>query len=139
MTTGCEEEDASDRRIESLRKARAPEVGIIYVIKDKLWINSIPQEEAEKDAGGKRRYFSHYAYWRSITKLNPDLNGYDFSHFPRGRIVFDKDDETFYAYLDNHIISDQALMKRILQEMNLTSEKIAIETDHIYRCAQCQD
>ena len=85
-----------------------PQVGIIYVINGDVLIDSSPYNDAEDCGDFTNHRLDHRAWWHGIVSVRPDLKKYDYAHFPRGRVVYNKVDKKFYLYLDKKIISDKS-------------------------------
>ena len=129
-------EDISQRqkRITDLRWAGAPEVGIIYKLYGKLFIDSTPISEAEDYGDFKNHPGDHYRYWKSLSSVVPELGQYEYDRFPRGRAVYNKKKKQFYLYLDRCIMNEKS---KILAEMHLPAKTIVSRDIH-YQCSKCE-
>lgn len=115
---------------------RAPNVGIIYLVGDKLWIDATPVARAGNfgDFSFHERY--HFQYWERLVKQSavPDT---EYERYPRGRVSFDKKRGTFTLLADRCILSDKSLVAAILLQMNLPARGTQTGTDSLYRCLRC--
>jgi hypothetical protein len=60
--------------------------------------------------------------------------GYDDP--PRGRVDYDKVTQKFHLYADACILTNEAMVEKIRNDLNLPTE-IMIQADTLYQCAKC--
>jgi hypothetical protein len=115
---------------------RAANVGIIYVVSDKLWIDATPVVRARNfgDLWFHERY--HCQYWEQLVKQRavPDT---EYERYPRGRVSYEKRSGKFRLLADRCILSDKALVAAILLQMNLPARDTETGTDTLYHCFRC--
>ena len=115
---------------------RAPNVGIIYVVGDKLWIDATPVIRARNfgDFLFHERY--HCQYWEQLVKQRavPDT---EYERYPRGRVSYDKRSDKFRLLADQCILSEKGLVAAILLQMNLPARDTETGTDNLYHCFRC--
>ena len=115
---------------------RAPNVGIIYLVRDKLWIDATPLARAGNfgDLSFHERY--HCQYWKQLVKQKavPDT---EYERFPRGRVSYNRKSHKFTLLADLCILSERSLVATILLEMNLPARHTETGTDDLYRCFRC--
>jgi hypothetical protein len=115
---------------------RAPNVGIIYLVGDKLWIDATPIARAGNfgDFSFHERY--HCPYWEQLVKQRavPDT---EYERFPRGRVSYDRKRGKFELLADPCILSEKSLVATIFLRMNLPSRGTETGTDSLYRCFRC--
>jgi hypothetical protein len=113
-----------------------PEVGIIYLVGDNLWIDATPIARAGNfgDCSFHERY--HRQYWEQLVKQRavPDT---EYERFPRGRVSYDRTSGKFELLADLCILSERSLVATILLEMNLPARHTETATDSLYRCLRC--
>jgi hypothetical protein len=85
---------AHNLSVQRSRLASMPEVGIFWLIDNKLMADSIPWWQA--DVNG--RYYSgknnHATFWTTLQRLMPRWKGKEYTDFPRGRVLFDSVEES---------------------------------------------
>lgn len=72
---------------------------------------------------------SHYDLFNSY-KFPPE---YEYSMFPRGRILYSVKNKVFYVYGDKSIIHDQDKINKLLKEFCLNTSEIKIRFDSHYK------
>jgi hypothetical protein len=115
---------------------RAPNVGIIYLVGDKLWIDATPVAWAGNfgDFALHERY--HCQYWEQLVKqmVVPDTQ---YEQFPPGRVSYDRKGGRFRLLADRCILREKNLVATILFQMNLLARDTETSTDKLYRCFRC--
>lgn len=115
---------------------RAPNVGIIYLVGDKLWIDATPIARAGNfgDFSFHARY--HSQYWEELVKQRavPDT---EYEQYPRGRVSYDRKSDKFELLADRCILSEKRLVAAILLQMNVPVRRTETGTDNLYRCFRC--
>lgn len=119
------------------RKAQSAEVGVIYLVGRKLYIESTPVRKGEDYGEFKNHANGHPEYWQRLCEINRDLAQYEYEHFPRGRVVYDKLGRRFCLYLDADILSNKVLVDEISKRMHLPSKRTTVKRDAHYRCTKC--
>lgn len=113
-----------------------PEVGIIYLVGDDLWIDATPIARAGNfgDCSFHERY--HCQYWEQLVKQRVVPNT-EYERFPRGRVTYNRKSDKFILLADRCILREQKLIKAILSRMRLQARDTETGTDRIYRCSSC--
>jgi len=118
------------------KRTPQPEVGIIYLVGEKLWIDATPIARAGNfgDFAFHERY--HFQYWQQLVKQRaaPDT---EYERFPRGRVSYDRKSAKFELLADRCILSEKSLVATIFLQMNLPSRGTETGTDSLYRCLRC--
>ena len=126
-------EQSAERRT---RLAGSPEVGIFWDVNGRLIFVGANLEETVTIGRFARYPMTQETVWLNFRRngiVPPDM-GYDDP--PRGRVVFNKVTRRFCLYADSCILGNDALIAKILSELNLPTE-IEIGTDDFYQCAKC--
>lgn len=115
---------------------RGPNVGIIYLVGDKLWIDATPIAQAGNigDFSFHKRY--HFQYWEQLVKQRA-VPATEYERFPRGRVSYDRKSGKFELLADPCILSEKSLVAAIFLRMNLPSRGTETGTDSLYRCFRC--
>lgn len=118
-----------------------PQVGIIYVVKNRIFIDSTPVDSSllliNKGKDFINHKNDHFSYWKTILTVDHTLRNFDYADFPRGRVIYDIKSEKFLLYLDKCIMSKKLMINKIISLMNLPISTI-ISTDEHYQCSKCE-
>jgi hypothetical protein len=110
---------ARNLAVQRSRLASMPEVGIFWLIDNKLVADSIPWRQADIYGGFYSGKNDHVTFWATLQRLMPQWKGNEYTDFPRGRVLFDSKEEVFLVYSSREIVNSQDLKKMILAEFNL--------------------
>ena len=132
-----EEIYAAAQRRRAAKKAGVPQVGIVFLAKGKIFIDSTPVTEAEGYAHFKIHGRDHYQCWEQLQRIKAVPSDVEYDEVPRGRVVCDAQTRKYTLYLDRCILRDKKLVSRIMAEMSLPYENTETDTDSHYRCPKC--
>jgi hypothetical protein len=122
--------------VTGVKPKQASKVGIVYLVGDRLWIETTPVAQAMNvgDFSFHERY--HYQYWEQLVKQKavPDT---EYEQCPRGRVSYDKKSGKFTLLADRCILREQSLIEAILSRMCLQARDTETGTDRMYRCSGC--
>lgn len=127
------------QKIQKLREEKEPQVGIIYYIKDELFIEGTPVSMGEPYGQFINHPTGHDRYWDMIVQLLArhrgmvELKDLEYDHYPRGRVVYDTKKKVFTIYLDKMLIEKEEIVAGIKEKLNLTGQKVRLATDPHYR------
>lgn len=91
------------------------DVGIFWWYQGQLLIAAVPLAHGVDDGLFVNGPYDHLTTWPSIRRPHPPLRHVEYEELPRGRVLFAKDDQRFYVYMD------QVLFTRAIQEVILTA------------------
>jgi hypothetical protein len=124
----------NERRRKDKREAQ-PQVGIIFMVGNRLFIEATPVDDSETYADCKTHGNDHYTYWNQLLR-NHAVPSMEYEEVPRARCVFNTRTGQFALYADRCILHKPATIKRIMKWMNLPNTAKVL-TDSHYRCAFC--
>lgn len=127
---------AAQRR-RAAKRASMPQVGIVFVVKGKPFIDSTPVTEAEDYAHFKIHGRGHYQCWQQLQQMKAVPSGVEYDEVPRGRAVYDTVARNYTLFLDRCILKNKKLVSRIMAGMNLPFKNTETATDDHYRCPKC--
>lgn len=113
-----------------------PEVGIIFLVRDKLFIDSTPLSRAEHYGHYLIHERSHDEYWGQLVEMGA-VPGAEYEEYPRGRVAHDTKRGKFTLLADKCILSRKSIVRKILSRMNLPVGGTQTDTDLHYRCFRC--
>jgi hypothetical protein len=121
--------DLSDR-------AAMAQVGIVYLVGDKLFIDSTPVAGAGHYGDSAIHERDHISYWAELVKTGsvPDS---EYEEHPRGRVAYNTKTGRFTLLADKCILSRTSVISKILSRLHLPLKDTETGTDSHYRCYRC--
>lgn len=112
------------------------EVGIVYLVGGKLWIDSTPVARSTNVGGYMIHERDHHVYWKWLVKqiAVPDI-GYD--RYPRGRVSYSSESGKFTFLADRCILRQKMLVATIFMRMHIPDRDAETGADRLYRCFRC--
>lgn len=121
------------RRI--IKESVSPEVGPFYVIDDTVFADTEEVRDLfQNSIGVISSDNSHYDYWTVLQQIYPEFRKVDYDYYPRGRVVYSVEEDTYYLYIDECIRNK---VNDIIQELGLPKVKVKVSDDEHYKCHQC--
>lgn len=114
-----------------------PNVGIFFVINQQLLIDAVPLVQAEQ-YGNTLGYGGHYDYWENLQAVSTEeklFKAKAYDAFPRGRVVYFRQQQQFVIYADKCLNRPQML--KIAQAFDLRTNQVKLMRDEHYQCASC--
>lgn len=119
------------------RRMPEPRVGIFWVVRGKLVIDSTPLGEAEPYGDHLTHPRSHFDVWGQW-RLGGRVPGEsEYEEFPRGRVMFNTKTQRFTLLADRCILRDKSVVSRVMSLLHLPSKDTDKGTDEHYRCSAC--
>jgi hypothetical protein len=114
-----------------------PSVGIFWLLDGKLIIDATPLSKAEPYGNALGHTTSHIDFWTRLQRTGAVPTEIEYEEPPRGRVVFDRQEQRFHLMADKCILGQRDVVGRIMAAMNLPSGKTTEGRDEHYRCHQC--
>jgi hypothetical protein len=116
--------------------AAAPSVGIMYLVKGKLLIDSTPLAQAGRYGDFAIHERSHISFWNELVRSGrvPDS---EYEEFPRGRVAYDIKAGKFILLADECILNRKGIVGKILSRLQIPPKSTDVSTDSHYRCFRC--
>ena len=117
-------------------KVGVPQVGIVYLVGDRLHVDSTPLDEAGRYADFAIHEGDHISYWAELvrTLAVPDA---EYEKYPRGRVAFNTKTGKYTLLADLCILRRRGIVQAILRRMHLPRKNTEIGDDPHYRCFRC--
>ncbi len=128
------------RHIHKINEARAPEVGIFFVINGRVLGWGDPVRELHSYNGFYDSPLTHMEYFDELVDVFPELKLShldDYALFPRGRVIYNENTGRFKVFADRCILKDEHLKALVLEEFSLPKDKTDWEWDEHYTCKDC--
>jgi hypothetical protein len=123
---------ARNLAVQRSRLAPMPEVGIFWLIDNKLVADSIPWRQADFYGGFYSGKNDHAALWTTLQRLLPQWKGVEYTDYPRGRVLFDAMEEVFLVYSSQAIVNSPGVRAMIVAEFKLPLAATKFEADYHY-------
>jgi hypothetical protein len=127
-----EADHARNLAVQRSRLASVPEVGIFWLIENKLVADSISWRQADIHGGFYNGKNDHAALWTTLQRLLPQWKGVEYTDYPRGRALFDSTEEVFLVYSSQAIVNRRGVRAMILAEFKLPLAATKFEEDYHY-------
>ena len=116
--------------------AAAPSVGIMYVVRGKLLIDSTPLTQAGRYGDFAIHERAHIEYWAELVKKGEVPNS-EYEEFPRGRVAYDIKAGKFTLLADRCILRRKNIVGKILSRLQIPLKNTEVGADSDYRCFRC--
>jgi len=114
-----------------------PNIGIFFIAGDNIYQKSEKADSVKADQlGFKDVQYSHYEYWDIVRFFAPEYQKHDFDYYPRGRVIYNALDNTFFIWLDK-CLDDHKHRDLICKSFNLSETNVIFGNDEHYSCAKC--
>jgi len=117
-------------------KSSGPEVGIIYLIGEKLLIDSTPLAKAGGYGDHLIHEGDHISFWAELVK-NGKVPNREFEEFPRGRVAYDTKSGKFMLLADKCILGRKGVVSKIFSRLDIPPKDSEIGTDSHYKWFRC--
>ena len=112
--SGVKQIEAAQARnlaVKCSRIASMPEVGIFWLIDNKLVANSIPWRQGDVYGGFYNGKNDHATFWATLQRIVPQWKGADYTDHPRGRVLYHSMNETFLVYSSQAVVNNPPMRK----------------------------
>lgn len=111
-----------------------PQVGIIFLVNDKLFVDSTPLEEAGRYGPFLIHERGHDEFFEVLLRAG-SVDG-EYTDWPRARVAYSTLSETYTLLADSCILKREALVQGILDRLQLPTDTVR-DSDSHYRCGVC--
>jgi hypothetical protein len=124
------------RRPKNTKPAHIPKVGIVFLVGDKVWIDSTPLSDAGRFSDHLIHEADHHQYWEHLVSSGVVPDG-DYEEHPRGRVAYSTRTGKFTLLADKCILRRKRIVRTILKELHLPASDMETGADSHYRCFRC--
>jgi hypothetical protein len=114
----------------------SPSVGIIYLVKEELFIDSTPLAQAGRYGDFRIHEQSHIDYWAELVQTGKVPNT-EYEEFPRGRVAYHPKSGKFGLLADQCILSQEKILGKIFSQLFIPPRDTIIGPDSHYSCFRC--
>ena len=114
----------------------APQLGIFWLVRDELVIDSVPLSQAEPYGDSQTHPRSHIDTWTQYQRIGKVPPESEYEEYPRGRVMHHPKSGEFRILADKCILGRKDLITQIRSALNLPAST-KIGTDSQYRCFFC--
>ena len=123
-----------------LKESRIPQIGIFYVVKNDVMVDSLPVNEVPANRDIKVYDKLHRDWWKEIQagllSRKALTTGKDYSYYPRGRVTYVESEDKYIIFQDPCI--SKKMTKEIVKFFHLPFGKYEIRADEHYKCHKCR-
>lgn len=113
-----------------------PCVGIFWLFKGRLIVDSTPLGQAEPDGNTLTHAKSHREHWTALQEQGVLPIEVEYDEPPRGRVQYMPKKKRFLMLADECIIQNRAAVQRIIAALYLPDDTEML-SDSDYRCSKC--
>jgi len=124
------------RSRETAKPATEPCLGIFWLVRGKLLIDSVPLSECEKYGHHLNYPRGHNRVWEDWQQIGKAPVESEYEEYARGRVMCDKGSKKFSLLADRCILNRKDLIAAIKKELHLPKQTY-LGTDPHYRCFTC--
>ena len=110
-----------------------PKVGIVYLVRGDLLIDSTPLAQAGRYGDFAIHEPSHIDYWAELVHSGR-VPRVEYEEFPRGRVAYYEKSGKFMLLADNCILGRRGAVDKILLALNIPLKDAKTGRDSHYRC-----
>ena len=119
------------------KKEQLPQVGIIFVLGDRVLIESVASAEGEVYGDCINYPTGHEQFWARLQAAGRVQLDEEYIGVPRGRVLLHKQSSQYSLLLDRCILQKPKIVREIQRRMNLPTRSLHVGTDDHYRCSFC--
>jgi hypothetical protein len=109
---------------------RQPHVGIVFLVGERLYVDSTPLSDAGGYGDFRIHEGGHDAFFETL-----GIGG-EYEAHPRARVAYDTRTQEFTLLADRCILARAEIVAEILRRMDLPTDT-KLDTDTHYRCSVC--
>jgi hypothetical protein len=113
-----------------------PKVGITYLVRGKLLIDSTPLSKAVRHGEHLIHDRNDDEYWTQLVKTGTVTDD-EYEEHPRGRVAYCETTGKFTLLADRCILGKKSVVAKIFSRMSLPRDVTESGTDRHYRCFRC--
>jgi hypothetical protein len=113
-----------------------PKVGIIYLVGEKLLIDSTPLAKAGRYGDHLIHEGDHISFWTELLNRG-EVPHREYEELPRGRMAYDARAGKFELLADKCILDRKRVVAKIFAQLGIPAKDSEVGLDSHYRCFRC--
>jgi hypothetical protein len=110
-------------------------IGVFWIYDNQIFCETQNINDIKPINGFIDSDLAHYQVWNKVKNQHPKFYLFEYEDIPRGRIVYDIENEQFIIYCNKDILKQKISKKLILEKFQLLNKKaIFIEDEHYKIC-----
>ena len=111
---------------------KTPSVGIFWFFRGEIIADAIPVTQGDECGKFINHPLSHHDFWNAHRKKDRRLNAYDYDQVPRGRVLYDKEEDRYLVYGSERFIQDEAQRTLVCSTFLLVPTKTFFKAEKPY-------
>jgi len=111
----------------------AKSIGVFWIFENKVFIETQKLKDIKSINEFKDSNLSHYQVWDKVKNQHPKLYLYEYEDIPRGRVVYDIEENQFIIYCNENILKDTISKKLVLEKFQISDENVIFKKDEHYK------
>src|SRR5208283_6219166 len=101
------------------KKAKAPQVGLFFVVNGKPWVEGLSWTENLSAAGFRTHNLGHPEYWEQLQGIGAVPRDMAYDMVARGRANYEETSRRFTLFADRCILRNKRLVSSIMSKLCL--------------------
>ena len=107
-------------------------IGVFWIFENKVFSETQKLEDIKSINGFKDSDLSHYQVWDKIKTQHPKFYLYEYEDIPRGRVVYNIEENQFIIYCNENTLQEEISKKLILEKFQLLNINSIFKADEHY-------
>lgn len=107
-------------------------VGIFWFFRGEIIADAIPVAEGDQYGKYVNNPLSHHDYWNALRKKERRLSAYEYDQVPRGRVVYDNEEDRYLVYGSERFVQDEAQKALVCSIFHLVPTKTSFKAEKPY-------
>ncbi len=107
-------------------------IGVFWIFENKVFFKTQRLEDIKSINGFKDSDLSHYQVWNTVKSQHPRFYLYEYEEIPRGRVVYDIEENRFIIYCNENTLQDKISKKLILKKYKILNRNSTFKEDEHY-------
>lgn len=108
-------------------------IGVFWIYDNKVFLETQKLEDIKSINGFKDSDLSHYQVWDKVKNQHHKFYLYEYEDIPRGRVVYDIEENLFIIYCNENTLQEEVSKKLILEKFQLLNENSIFKEDGHYK------
>jgi hypothetical protein len=111
----------------------AGHIGVWWVDKYQMYVRSHEVEDGKNRQGNIHSIYIHVMAWdTAVLNHRSDLNGFPYTHLPRGRIYYNIETKKFYAVGTPELLEKPKFIAELKEQFGMSELAVSTESEPQY-------